>query len=377
MIYRIKILFISNTRADYGKIKSVILGCEKKFKTYIFVTGMHLLKEYGSTYIQLLKDCKKTEIYRYKNQTKNLTQDIILANTIYGFNKYLKKIKPDLIITHGDRIETLAAAISGSVNNFLVTHIEGGELSGTIDEHLRHSISKLSHLHFVSNQSAKKRLSQMGEKKNSIFETGSPDLDIMKDRNLPSISDVKKRYKINFKDYIISIFHPVTTELSQLSSQTNIYFNALRNSDKKIILIYPNNDPGSKIILNQILKFKKNKNIKIIKSMRFEYFLRLLKECKLIIGNSSSAIREAPFYGVPTINVGSRQNQRALNIKSIFNVNFDTFKILKKINYLYGQKFKKNYSFGRGNSTQKILKILNSKSFWKTSLQKKFVSLNQ
>ena len=376
-MYRKKILFISNTRADYGKIKSVILGCEKKFKTYIFVTGMHLLKEYGSTYIQLLKDCKKTEIYRYKNQTKNLTQDIILANTIYGFNKYLKKIKPDLIITHGDRIETLAAAISGSVNNFLVTHIEGGELSGTIDEHLRHSISKLSHLHFVSNQSAKKRLSQMGEKKNSIFETGSPDLDIMKDRNLPSISDVKKRYKINFKDYIISIFHPVTTELSQLSSQTNIYFNALRNSDKKIILIYPNNDPGSKIILNQILKFKKNKNIKIIKSMRFEYFLRLLKECKLIIGNSSSAIREAPFYGVPTINVGSRQNQRALNIKSIFNVNFDTFKILKKINYLYGQKFKKNYSFGRGNSTQKILKILNSKSFWKTSLQKKFVSLNQ
>jgi len=376
-MYRKKILFISNTRADYGKIKSIILGCEKKFKTCIFVTGMHLLKEYGSTYIQILKDCKKTEIYRYKNQTKNLTQDIILANTIYGFNKYLKKIKPDLIITHGDRIETLAAAISGSVNNFLVTHIEGGELSGTIDEHLRHSISKLSHLHFVSNQSAKKRLSQMGEKKNSIFETGSPDLDIMKDRNLPSLSDVKKRYKINFKDYIISIFHPVTTELSQLSSQTNIYFNALRNSDKKIILIYPNNDPGSKIILNKILKYKKNKNIKIIKSMRFEYFLRLLKECKLIIGNSSSAIREAPFYGVPTINVGSRQNQRALNIKSIFNVNFDTFKILKKINYLYGRKYKKNYSFGRGNSTQKILKILNSKSFWKTSLQKKFVSLNQ
>jgi UDP-N-acetylglucosamine 2-epimerase (hydrolysing) len=376
MTFKKKILFFTNTRADYGKLKKIILDCEKIFDTYIFVTGMHLLKEYGSTYLQILKDCKKSKIFRFRNYKKLNTQDIILANTIFGFNKILKKINPHLIVTHGDRIETLASAISGSVNNFLVAHIEGPETSETIDEHLRHAISKLSHIHFVSNKFAKNRLCQMGEKKNSIYIIGSPDIDIMKEENLPKLREVKKRYKINFDDYIISILHPVTTELDKLSEQIKNYFSALERSRLNFILIYPNNDPGSYKILNKILKYKNNKKFKIIKSMRFEYFLRILKNSKAIIGNSSSAIREAPFYGIPSINVGTRQNERAPSIKSILNADFNSNSILKKINFLYGKSFKKEYFFGKGDSSKKILNIFEDKKFWTTPLQKKFVNLD-
>ena len=140
-----KIIFITGTRADYGKIKNLIktLKCTKKFEVHIFVTGMHLLKKYGFTKNIIIKkeNKKKSKIFLFKNQSYEDKLDIILSNTINGFSKFLKKIKPDMVFIHGDRVETLAAAISSSFNNFLTCHIEGGELTGTIDEHIRHSVT--------------------------------------------------------------------------------------------------------------------------------------------------------------------------------------------------------------------------------------------
>ena len=154
---------------------------------------MHLEKKFGYTVNEIIKSFPKTKIFKYKNLSNfNNFQDKVLAKTIYGFSKYINKIKPDLIIIHGDRVETLAAAIVGSLNNYLVAHIEGGERTGTIDEHIRHSVSKLSHLHFVSNLDAQKRLIKMGERKDRIFKFGSPDIDILKSKDLPNFFDVKK-----------------------------------------------------------------------------------------------------------------------------------------------------------------------------------------
>ena len=151
-----KILFVTTTRADYGKLKPLIVGIQKnkKFISKVFVTGMHNLKLYGSTYGELLTDHIKG-IYIHKNQTKFSKMDEILINTIRGFSPFLKKYKPDLVIIHGDRTEPLACALSSLLNNFLVAHIEGGEVSGTVDEMLRHAISKISHIHLVSNKTAK------------------------------------------------------------------------------------------------------------------------------------------------------------------------------------------------------------------------------
>ena len=151
-----KIVFLTGTRADFGKIKSLIQVLENQddLQAHIFVTGMHMLEEYGYTLIEVER-CGFKNISTFNNHTHEATMDLTLAKTISGFSTFIKTINPDLIVIHGDRVEALAGAIVGSLNNILVAHIEGGELSGTIDELIRHATSKMSHIHFVANEKAK------------------------------------------------------------------------------------------------------------------------------------------------------------------------------------------------------------------------------
>jgi UDP-N-acetylglucosamine 2-epimerase (hydrolysing) len=370
-----KIIFVTATRADYGKLKSVILSIQKlkNFKTHIFVTGIHNLATYGNTYKEISKDRVKN-IKIFKNQIKSEDGDKIFSKTVLGFSKYIKKINPDLVVIHGDRIEPLACATVCCLNNVKIAHFEGGELSGTIDEIFRHAISKLCNIHFVTNSIAKKRLLQMGELEDTVFITGSPDVDLILSKNLPSLSVVKKRYDINFSSFVLAIFHPITTDIKNLKFQIRNFISALKLSKDNIILIYPNNDLGSDIILKEYKKIK-NKNILIFPSLRFEYYLTLFKNCKYIIGNSSSGIMEAPYYGIPTINIGSRQRNRA-NINSIINCSYKSNEILKCIKKnVFNKKIKKTFFFGYGKSKKKILKILKSKKIWQLSNQKQFKDL--
>jgi UDP-N-acetylglucosamine 2-epimerase (hydrolysing) len=300
--------------------------------------------------------------------------DEILINTIRGFSPFLKKFKPDLVMIHGDRIEPLACALSSLLNNFLVAHIEGGEVSGTVDEMLRHAISKISQIHLVSNKIAKKRLIQMGENKKNIFIVGSPDVDIILSDLLPSLSKVKKRYEIDFDKFAIAVIHPVTTSLKNLKKEAKIFFRSLKKTKKNFIIIYPNNDHGSKIILNEISKYKDCKNFQIFPSIRFEYYLTLLKNSSFIIGNSSSGIMEAPYYGVSTINIGDRQKNR-LQSKLIINTQFSEKKILNSIKFVENRKISKKNFFGKGNSALKILSLLRTNKIWKISNQKNFIDI--
>ncbi len=375
-----KIIFVTGSRSDYGKMKSIILKMQKnrKFDTHVFVTGMHNILKYGDTWREIKKDGIK-KIYRFNNQVIDKKMDNILANTIKGFSKYIINLKPDLIVVHGDRIEPLACAIVGCLNNLKIGHIEGGDVSGTVDESLRHSISKLSNLHFVSNKRAKKRLIQMGEYKKNIFEIGSPDLDILLGNKLPSLETVKKRYKILFGKYAICVFHPVTTEFSLIKKQVKLLLNVLKESKLDYVLILPNNDSGSEIILKEYQKLKKFKKFRILPSMRFEHYLTLLKNSKFIIGNSSSAIIEAPYYNVFSINLGTRQKNRFSNIKTIYNLGFNKNKILNKISYLKKKnlnKSKKNlHQFGKGNSADNFLEIMKNDQIWRLEIQKNFVDI--
>ena len=369
-----KILFVTCTRADYGKLKSLIISVQKNdhFISRVFVSGMHNMKIYGSTYAAILND-KIKGIYRYSNQSKALKKmDQVLINTMRGFSSFLIRYKPDLVIVHGDRIEPLACALSSILNNFLIAHIEGGEVSGTVDEMLRHSISKISHVHLVSNKMAKKRLIQMGESKKSIFEVGSPDVDLILSKNLPKIKTAKKRYNIRFNKFSIAIIHPVTTNLSNLKKESKIFFSSLEKTNLNYIILFPNNDIGSEIILKEIYKLKGNKRFKIFPSVRFEYFLTFLKNSKFIIGNSSSGIMEAPYYGVSTINIGNRQNNR-LQTKLIKNIFFNGKQILKTVNKVKNRKITKRKFFGEGNSAKKIEKLLLSNKIWKIDKQKSFI----
>ncbi len=368
-----KIVFITGTRADYGKLKSIIMKLQsyKKFRIFLFVTGMHNLQTFGLTKDEIRKD-KIKNVTNFKNQERNDAMDLILSKTIKGFKNYIIKVKPDLIMIHGDRVESLACAVVGSINNILVGHIEGGEISGTVDEIIRHSVSKLSNLHFVTNKIAKKRLIQMGEYKKNIHIIGSPDVDLILKKDLPQLSIAKKRYNINFNNYALAIFHPVTNELNSLRNETKIFIRSLLKSKFNFILIYPNNDNGTNIILNEYKKIKSNR-IKIFPSIRFEYYLTFLKNSKFIIGNSSSGIMEAPYYGTPTINLGNRQLNRA-KLASIIDIKFKEKLILMNIKKYSkkNHKFRKNSFFGDGNSSKKIIKLLNKKSIWTTNIKKQF-----
>ncbi|TXE81330.1 UDP-N-acetylglucosamine 2-epimerase (hydrolyzing) [Campylobacter peloridis] len=368
-----KIVFVSGTRADFSKIKSLMMKIEKsnEFELFIFATGMHMSKKFGSTYIEIEK-CGFKNIYKYINHDKYYQMDKALSSTIDGFSKFIHEIEPDLIVVHGDRIEPLAAAIVGSLNNILVAHIEGGELSGTIDESIRHSISKLAHIHLVNDEIAKKRLIQMGENKKSIFIIGSPDLELL--NNTISLDEAKKYYDINFKNYAIAIFHPVTTQINSLYKQSEEFVNALIKSEKNYIVIYPNNDLGFELILQNYEKFKNNNKFKIFPSLRFEYFISLLKNADFIIGNSSCILKEAVYLGVNGILVGSRQDGRT-DIDKIIKVKANEKDILKAILNLNKRDNNTNQKLEILNSSEKFYELLKNNVLFDINKQKKFMDM--
>ena len=368
-----KILFLTGTRADFGKIKSLIsiLDSHQEFEVFVFVTGMHLQEQYGYTLLEIER-CNFKNVHTFENNTHETTMDLTLAKTITGLSSYCKTINPDLIIVHGDRVETLAGAIVGSLNNILVAHIEGGELSGTVDELIRHSVSKLSHIHFVSNAEAAKRLRQMGEIKESIFTIGSPDIDVMFSDKLPDLTVAKKYYQIDFDLFAIVMFHPVTTEILTMDEYATHFVNALLADSHNYIVVFPNNDLGSKTILKAYEQLKGNPRFRVFPSLRFEYFLTLLKNSQFIIGNSSAGIREAPYYGIPIINIGTRQQNRAVHA-DIINVDYDEKTIFKALKIIDLHRVKPtNADFGQGNSAELFLKCLLKKEFWQMNHQKQF-----
>jgi UDP-N-acetylglucosamine 2-epimerase (hydrolysing) len=368
-----KIVFLTGTRADFGKLKSLIeiMRSSEDFEVHIFATGMHMDNKYGYT-VHEIEKCGYNNIYKYINHDSESMMDITLSRTIEGFANYVRMIRPDLIIVHGDRIEALAGATVGALNNILVAHIEGGELSGTVDELIRHAVSKLSHTHFVANIEAAQRLKQMGELDESIYVIGSPDMDVMLSENLPSIDAVKKYYEIDFHKYALSIFHSVTTENDLMHVYAENYFEALIESGLNYVAIYPNNDKGSDIIMQHVHEVCTRPNFKIFPSVRFEYFLTLLKNASFIVGNSSAGIREAPYYGVPTINVGTRQNGRTKN-GDIIHSGYSKNEIIKSIQKaLHQKKVPLQSHFGEGNSASLFCSIVTEDSFWQTRKQKAF-----
>lgn len=373
---RRKILFLTGTRAEFGKLKPLIEQVKDSadFEYDIFATGMHMLSRYGMTVLELYK-AGFERVYSYINQDGSIgsRMDLVLASTIQGLGHYIREFPPDLIVVHGDRVEALAGAVVGALNNVLVAHIEGGEISGTVDELIRHAVSKLSHLHFVSNDEARRRLVQMGEVQSSVFVIGSPDIDVMLSDELPSLSEVKSKYEINFSEYTIFVYHPVTTELHLLREYIEAVLEGLEASGLNYVVIYPNNDPGSDIILEAFDRFLNNPHFRALPSMRFEYFLTLLKNAVAIVGNSSAGIREAPVYGVPTVNIGSRQLNR-FDYSSIINVPEDKEAILHALNNLPAS-VAPSMHFGKGDSARLFMAQLRNPELWDIPRQKQFKDL--
>ena len=366
-----KIMFLTGTRADFGHQKPLIDRCmDEGCDVSIFITGMHMGEKYGKTIDEIVS-------YGYKNyfacdSSRHLiTMDEMMAATVFNFSSYVKEVNPDLIVIYADRFEALAGAIVGALNNILTLHVQAGDVSGTIDDSMRHAISKLCHIHFTANKDAKNRLIAMGEVEENIEVIGTPGLDVLFSKDLPIIEDSKKKYNIDFDEYAILIFHPVTTEVEYLSDQVNIVVDSVLESKRNYVVIYPNNDLGNDKIFNAYDKLKDNDSIKIFTSIDHYDFLTLLKNSEFIIGNSSCGIIEAPSCGVHTINIGSRQNGRAPN-KRIMNCKCDKGEILEHIKYTDNFDAVPDNYWGDGNSADKFIEMLSKDGFWGIGKQKKF-----
>lgn len=374
---RKRILFITGTRADYGKIKSLIRAVDEDidFEVFVFVSGMHLMPQFGNTYREIEKEHYEN-IYLAFGLALTNDMSYNLGDVICELSGYIQKTDIDMIVVHGDRIDALAGAIVGALKNVRVVHIEGGELSGTIDESIRHAISKFAHIHMVCNEEAKNRLIQLGEEDSRIYVIGSPDIDIMLSGDLPDFSVCKKRYAIPFDEYGILMYHPVTTEFECIADKIKKIVSAVLDSGDNFIVIYPNNDMGSEFILEEYKRLKNNKRFRIFPSIRFEYFLTMLKNAKYIIGNSSAGIRESEIYGIPSIDIGNRQNGRySVNaIKNIQHVSENYAEIENAIQSVERYRYSGKH-FGIGNSAQVFMNILHKEEIWEFDIQKKFIDL--
>jgi UDP-N-acetylglucosamine 2-epimerase (hydrolysing) len=373
--------FLTGTRADYGKLKPLMkmVSDSEDFNLIIYTTGIHLIAEFGMTVNEILKD-GLGRVITFSNQNYHDSMETALANTIMGFSKVIEESKIDLLIVHGDRVEALGGAIVCSFKNILVGHIEGGEVSGTIDGSIRHAITKFSHIHFVANKDAYNRIIQLGENTKSIFEIGSPDVDALLSENLPELHLVKSHYGISFENYAIFIFHPVTTEIDNLKLHIEVICKALEESGKKFILIKSNNDTGSEIIDVKLKELETLENFAYFPSIKFESFITLLKNSEFIIGNSSVGVREAQYFNLPSINIGTRQKNRS-NSRNILHVNADKKTILEAIEW--ADNYAQNLSglidtteFGNGQSANLFMQYLRRNEFWDIPIDKTFQDLN-
>ena len=378
---KVKVLFLSATRADFGKLKSLIqavLNHPDLFIVELIVTGMHLSVQHGNTYNEIQKSFPELRLHIFSNRNSGNQMEISLAKSIEGISKVLDETSPDLLLIHGDRIETLAGAVTAAIKNVLVAHVEGGEVSGTIDELMRHATSKMAHIHFVANEKAKNLLIQMGEFPETIQVIGSPDLDLIDPEKLPDLHSVKERYGIIFDNYSIVLLHPVTTNFNETKLNTLALVDFINRSPREnFVIIGPNNDRWADLIWDSFQKLSALNNVLFFPSIRFEYFLRLFSEAKYIVGNSSAGIREAPYLGVPCINIGSRQNKRS-NSSLIVQVDRPSFSKLERATITAAKLSRKpEQTFGDGNSHERFIEYLMSMKWKSISHQKTFNNLDQ
>ena len=373
-----KILLITERRADYSKLKPILneIKNSKKLDYYLIVTGSHLLKEHGNTINEIKKDQfiihKKFRMYDSNSKDSGSHMVRSFGRAIIELSKIIEQVKPDIILTGFDNGANFAAAVVGAHLNIHVAHIEGGEVSGTIDDSIRHATTKFAHLHFTSNKDATNRIIKMGEKPKNVFTVGNPVLDNLK--NFPNIDQkiLSRKYNLDpEKPFMILLQHTVTTEVNIQSKHITSIINALKEINIQFIIIRGNADAGSKNILKIINKSKLNQ----FKTIPYIEFINLLKYSSGLVGNSSSGIIETPFLKIPTVNIGSRQSGR-LKATSVMNTTYDKNSIKKAILYVLNNKkflasLKSTKSlYGTGNSGKKIIKILENLDLKNISIQK-------
>ena len=383
-----KICVITGTRAEYGllywTIKRLLL--DKYFKVQLCVTGMHLSPEFGLTYKEIEEDGmkidKKVEMLLSSDSASGVSKSIGLG--VIGFADAFSDLKPDLVLLLGDRFEIFAAATAAMIAKIPIAHCHGGEATeGLIDEPIRHSITKMSHLHFTSTEEYRKRVIQLGEQRTRVFNVGALGIENINKLKLLNKSDFEKSidFKLLKQTFLIT-FHPVTLEKSTAEDQ---FINLLSAIEKfpntSYIFTMPNADNDGRVIINLIQNFvanNKNKCIAFTSLGRLRY-LSAIKHVDLVIGNSSSGLIEVPSFKKPTINIGDRQRGRVYGL-SVIKCRTSKKEIIESINLGLSESFRKKIEksinpYGNKNSSIEIVKILKKVIVNENLVKKRFYNL--
>ena len=366
------ICVIVTNRANFARMKSLLIEIKKskKLNLNIILSGSALSHRFG----QLENEIKKNKLpisaksFFLIDGSDPVVQAKSTSLAITEFATIFSKLKPDLTITVGDRYETMATAIASTYMNIPLVHLQGGEVSGNLDEMVRHSITKLSSYHFTTTKKSKERVIKLGEEKSRVYFSGCPGMDILKN----SKKKIKKNFfdKVNFtgakfdfkKNFLLVVNHPVSTENKKANlEKINILFKTLNNIKMHKIMFWPNSDAYSDVISSQMRTFKenhqKNDYTFIINSSPEEY-ATLLYNASCLVGNSSSFIREGSQMGVPAVLLGTRQLKREVG-KNVIYTNYNLKNITAKINFqIKKSRYKPQNIYGKGNAGKFIVKAL-------------------
>lgn len=372
------ILYITGTRADYGIIGNLLKKADKnpEFQVKIIVTGMHVMKKFGMSMNEIKKDnldLIKIDCRFDKDDASSML--FFLAKFTEKLTREIIRLKPDFLLVLGDRVEALCGAIVGSYLSVPVVHFHGGELSSNIDDSVRHAITKLSHLHLCATEKSAERIIKMGEYPYRVRVIGSLSLENIRSMKLIPKSQLCKMLELKSNEPIVLVLqHPVTLEEKESYIQMFNTLEAIKQLDYQAVIVHPNSDPGHNGIIKAINIYKSHKRFKIRVNLDYQSFVSLMSIVDIMVGNSSSGIIEAPYFKLPVVNIGSRQNgrERAGNvIDSTYNIR----DIKKSILHCLSKRFKNKIKYIRnpydkGDSSEIVLNMLNTIRIDKKLLQK-------
>ncbi len=383
-----RICVVTGTRAEYGLLRSLIAGLrdDDAFDLQLIVTGMHLSPEFGLTWREIEADgvqiCERVEILLSSDQGTGVAKAMGLG--LIGFADAFARLQPDLLVVLGDRFEIFAAAAAAMVIGIPIAHIHGGETTeGAFDEAIRHSVTKMAHLHFVAAADYYGRVIQLGEAPERVFLVGALGVDAIKQLQLLDRARLEAEldFKLGDRNLLIT-FHPATLQQGQAIDQMQALLNALNTlpSSHHLIFTSPNADTGGRELASMIGRFVAvRKNARAFTSLGQFRYLSCMRHMDGVIGNSSSGLIEAPTLGIGTVNIGDRQAGR-LKAASVIDCHPQEEAIQAALQRLFSQSFRESLNncknpYGEGGATESILKILRTHSL-NGLIQKSFHDIN-
>lgn len=358
----------TSNRSDYVKVKPVLTEMTERAVPFsLVVSGSHLALKQGYTYKSIEADGFEIR-EMLANQMDGTSLESMAKSvgiSIMEHSHFFAREHPSSIMLVGDRFDILPIAIAASMMNIPILHIQGGEISGSIDESIRHTITKLSHVHFVTTKQARNRVVTMGEHPEMVFVTGCPTVDLLNqfadsELGLAELRQNNSSFKqLQERDYLLVVFHPVTTEFDRCAETIETVLSAVESFAKPVVLIYPNRDAGADNMVDVIMRrSRENGNYILNRHLDFQDYLTLMVNCSAFIGNSSSGIRETGTFGIPTVNIGTRQHGRERN-QNVRDVIVDRELIIDAINGAFHMgRYPPQNIYGDGTSSKQIVDIL-------------------